>query len=187
MLSGNPFDFVPLNTNNPWSVPINRRQFLATGLATPFVAANRLQRDGGDDLLPVPMNRCVIVTGDGDRLSMVRRFAQHYEHSEDWVGMFPNDTSPWSCKLVRGVRGHRVKDWWLLVSLPENQRPQLTVLHISSEPLNDVGMTGLLVARITFRLHALHRRGVLQDDFNKYHVVRKVNQQILRAMDKMPA
>ena len=186
MLSGNPFDFGRLNTNNPWSVPINRRQFLATGLATPFVSANRLQRDGVEGLFPVPMNRCVIVTGDSDRLSMVRRFAQHYEHSDDWVGMFPNDTSSWSCKLVRGVRGHRVKDWWLLVSLPENQRPQLTVLHVSSEALNDVGMTGLLIARITFRLHALQQCRVFQGNFNKYHVVRKVNQQILRAMDKLP-
>ena len=188
---GTRFDFVPLNTSNPWSIPIRRRQFLVTGLATRLVAAaNNVHQGGVDILFPVSMDRCVVVNGRSDRLSLPRLFTQSYgtpEHSEGWVGMFPDEASPWSCKLVLGVRGYRVQDWWLIVSLHENCRPQLTVLHISSSSPCEVGMTGLLVARITFRLHALQRRGVFHDEFNKYHVVRKVNQQILRAMDKMPA
>lgn len=118
---------------------------------------------------------------------MARRLAQHDEAPErldEWTELLCEGASPtWHCEIVHGVRGRLVWDWWLLFSQSEDYQPHRTVI----QPLSAVSENaGLLAARITYRLHALQRRGVFQCDFNKHRIVQQVNQQILRAMDNRP-
>ncbi len=83
----------------------------------------------------------------------------------------------WHCKIA-----HESEQWWLIISQAEIRQPHLTVIQPpSAVPEN----TGLLAARITFRLHVLQRRG-LPKDFTKRQLVMRVNRQILQAMENMP-
>lgn len=83
----------------------------------------------------------------------------------------------WHCKIA-----HESEHWWLIISQTEIRQPHLTVIQPpSAVPEN----SGLLAARITFRLHVLQRRG-LPKGFNKRQLVLRVNQQIFKAMENLP-
>lgn len=176
--------------NQQQSHPIGRRTFLAMGLAVPLGTLAGSRQADSSGLFPVSMDRCVFVTDDRDRRLMARRLAQCYEAPErldEWATLVCGRGSPtWHCEIVHGVKGHQVQDWWLLISQSEKCKTQLTVIQaLSASPL-EAGLAGLLAARITFRLHALQRRGSFQCDFNRHRIVQRVNQQIVRAMDNMP-
>ena len=173
--------------NQQQSHPIDRRTFLAMGLAVPIGTLADTRQADSPGLFPVSMDRCVVITGVRDRRLMARRLPQYYEAPErldEWATLLSERASPtWHCEIAHGVRGHLVRDWWLLVSQSANCLPHLTVIQPSSAVSANAG---LLAARVTHRLHALQRRGSFQSDFNRYRIVQRVNQQILRAMDNMP-
>ena len=173
--------------NQQQSHPIDRRTFLAMGLAVPIGTLADTRQADFSGLFPVSMDRCVVITGVRDRRLMARRLAQYYEAPErldEWATLLSERASPtWHCEIAHGVRGHLVRDWWLLVSQSANCQPHLTVIQPSSAVSANAG---LLAARVTHRLHALQRRGSFQSDFNRYRIVQRVNQQIVRAMDNMP-
>ena len=176
--------------NQQQSHPIDRRTFLAMGLAVPIGTLADTRQADSPGLFPVSMDRCVVITGVRDRRLMTRRLAQYYEAPErldEWATLLSERASPtWHCEIAHGVRGHLVRDWWLLVSQSANCKTQLTVIQaLSASPL-EADLAGLLAARVTHRLHALQRRGSFQGDFNRYRIVQRVNQQIVRAMDNMP-
>jgi len=77
-------------------------------------------------------------------------------------------------------------NWWLLISLSEGCQTQLTLIQPSSALPQSSGLSGLLAARIRFRLYLLQRRGVFAGEFNKRRIVQQVNHQILNAMKKLP-
>ena len=157
------------------------------GLAVPIGTLADTRQADSPGLFPVSMDRCVVITGVRDRRLMARRLAQYYEAPErldEWATLLSERASPtWHCEIAHGVRGHLVRDWWLLVSQSANCQSHLTVIQPSSAVSANAG---LLAARVTYRLHALQRRGSFQSDFNRYRIVQRVNQQILRAMDNMP-
>ena len=181
-----PFSFRDYRLTNPVTNPIDRRTFLALGIGT--LAGS--QEADSPGLFPVSMDRCVVLSDDQDRQFMARQFSQIYktpERLDEWADLFrPRETPTWNCKIVLGVTGCLVRDWWLLVAQSESGQFGLTVLHVSSEPREEADLSGLLAARITFRLHVLQRRGALQGGFDKLHIVQRVNQQILMAMKTMP-
>ena len=156
------------------------------GLAAPIGSLSPSRQDDPLGFFPVSMDRCVLVTQGRQRLCMARRY-ETLERPVDWAESFCERGSPtWHCKIVPGVRGHLVQDWWLLISQSEKFQPRLTVIQPSSALPKDSGLSGLLAARITFRLHVLQRRGLFQGDFNKRRIVQVVNQQILGAMNNLP-
>ena len=174
--------------NQQQSNLIDRRTFLAMGLAAPIETLSARGRGNSPTLFPVSMDRCVVATEGRDIPFMARRLAHCYEapkRLDESTELLCERASPiWHCEIVHGVSGHLMRDWWLLVSKSEDSQPHLAVIQPSSAvPEN----AGLLAARITFRLHVLQRRRVFQGDFNKHQIVRRVNQQILRAMDNMPS
>lgn len=62
----------------------------------------------------------------------------------------------------------------------------LTVIQPSSSLQWNPGLTGLLAARITFRLQILKCRGLLRRACDKRRIVEIVNRQILLAMENLP-
>ena len=159
----------------PQTIPISRRTCLSLGLAAPIGTLSASGHVSSAGLFPVAMQRCIVVTTG--RL-VLRRFDAP-EVSQGWADFVCGPQSPtWHCKV-----DHEGEHWWLIISQSANCQPHLTVIQPSSAvPAN----AGLLAARVTHRLHALQRHGSFQSDFNRYRIVQRVNQQIVRAMDNMP-
>jgi hypothetical protein len=79
-----------------------------------------------------------------------------------------------------------LSQWWLQILHSEGSGPHLTVIQPSSSLPWNPGLTGLLAARITFRLQILQRRGLLRMASDKRRIVQIVNRQILLAMENLP-
>ena len=160
MLSGNPFLYGGcLGQSNH---PINRRSFLALGLAVPLGTPPVFLQSDSRRFFPISMDRCAVVS---ER---------------------PNSSPMWHCQVRLGTQGDLIRDWWLLISPSEGCQHQLTVIQPPSVLPQNPGLVGLLAARITFRLHALQRRGTFRGEFNKHQIVQQVNRQILKAMKNLP-
>ena len=151
------------------SIRISRRTLSSLAMAAPIAALPPNHRKRLQGLLPVSMDRCVVVNN-----------SQHSQGVDDHLDSGSDTLSPtWHCEIAQ----HTVRDWWLIISVSENHQPYLTVIQpLSAVPEN----AELLAARITFRLHSLQRRGLFERGFNKHRIVPMVNQQIRRAMKNMP-
>lgn len=169
MLSGTSFFLEDFNLGHQLHA-INRRTFLSLGLSVPFLARSGSDQDHQS---PISMSRCLLLTDDCDSIQRVV--------AEDKSPLIYESRS-WHCEIVNGDL--LIKDWWLLVVKQQNAEAMLKVLQPSSAiPAN----AQFLAARITFRLHALQRRGFNVRSSNKRQLVTVVNQQICKAMKNMPA
>jgi hypothetical protein len=169
MLSGTSFFLEDLNLGHQLHA-INRRTFLSLGLSVPFLARSGSDQDHQS---PISMSRCLLLT---DGCDFTRRVV-----AED-KSPFLHESRSWHCEIVTGE--FPMKDWWLLVVQQQNAEAMLKVLQPSSAiPAN----AQFLAARITFRLHALQRRGFDVKSSNKRQLVGVVNQLICKAMKNMPA
>ena len=92
----------------------------------------------------------------------------------------------WCCQIGGESQCDLMPGWWLLVSQSEGSQSHLRVIQPISAVPQYPGLSGLLAARITFRLQALQRRGTLRGEFNKRRIVQLVNRQILKAMENLP-
>ena len=90
------------------------------------------------------------------------------------------------CEIANESHGDLVQDWWLLISQSKGCEPSLTVIQPLSALPNNSGLTGLLTARITFRLHVLQRRGEFLGEIDRGRIVQRVNQQIQQVMKSLP-
>ena len=150
---------------NQQSLPINRRCFLAMGLAVPFGALPACHQPRSLGLFPISMDRCVVV------FHQVQR-----------------DYPPtWPCQVHFGTLVDQFADWWLVIRHFEGYQPALEVVQPSSALLHNSGLSGLLAARITFRLHVLLRRGTFHGEFSQRRIVQQVNRQILKSMENLPS
>ena len=92
----------------------------------------------------------------------------------------------WCCQFGGESQCDLTPGWWLLISQFEGSQPYLRVIQPISALPQHPGLSGLLAARITFRLQVLQRRGTFRQEFNKRRIVQLVNRQILKAMENLP-
>ena len=150
------------------SIRISRRTLSSLAMAAPIAALPPNHRKRLQGLLPVSMDRCVVVNN-----------SQHSQGVDDHLDSGSDTLSPtWHCEIAQ----HPVSHWKLVILSSHSHEPQLTVI----QPTDVHENAGLLAARITFRLHSLQRRGLFERGFNKHRIVPMVNQQIRRAMKNMP-
>ena len=179
--------------DNQQSHSIDRRTFLAMGLAVPFGIRPAFYRRCSPEFFPVSIDRCVVVQQD-----QIANLAKYHRRcspgfvpvSLDRCVVVPQDEicrSPTChCQVRRGTQCDLEPNWWLLISLFEGCLTQLTVIQPISALPQSSGLSGLLAARIRFRLYVLQRRGAFADEFDKRQFVQQVNHQILNAMKSLP-
>ncbi len=92
----------------------------------------------------------------------------------------------WCCQIGGESQCDLMPGWWLLISQFAGRQLHLKVIQPISALPQFPGLSGLLAARITFRLQVLQRRGPLRGEFNKHRIVQLVNRQILKAMENLP-
>lgn len=148
---------------HPLSFSIERRTFLAAGLAIPFVIQPRSHQSGSLAFYPITMSRCLVVMQGHDR-----------------------PVQMWCCQIGGESQCDLTPGWWLLISQFEGSQPHLRVIQPISALPQYPGLSGLLAARITFRLQVLQRRSAFRQELNKRRIVQHVNRQILKAMENLP-
>lgn len=133
------------------------------GVAVPFgtQTSSHLPRSPG--FFPISMDRCVVV-------------------QQERCGSSPT----WQCQVHFGTVFDQMQDWWLIIRQSKGYQPQLEVIQPLAALPHNTGLSGLLAARIRFRLHVLLRSGTYQGEFSQRRIVQQVNDQILKAMKNLP-
>lgn len=147
----------------PQSVSIDRRTFLAEGLSIPFLSGPGFHQCLSSEFNPISMARCVVTPQCGGTPEHI-----------------------WRCQINRAAASNLMPGWWLFISQSDEYPSHLTVIQPIFALPQHPGLSGMLAARITFRLQVLKRRGILHGKFNLLRVVQHVNRQILKAMENLP-
>jgi hypothetical protein len=158
---GTPPLFVEWHLENQRSARIDRRTFTAMRLAVPFEGRPKFHRPCSHGFAPISLDRSIVV-------------------------LDCQESSPvWRCQIGGDPPFDSVSHWWLKIGL-HGRGLHLTVIQPASALPSNPGLSGLLAARITFRLRILQRRGLLQGMSCRHRVVPIVNQLIQRAMEGLP-
>lgn len=160
----------------------NRRTFLATCLAMPIVDLGHflvLSDRSTDEFSPIPLERMVFLTDVHEITILASHLANSYgqpECTEDWTNRLM--ASQAVCLLSPK---NRIREWWFVLVRSDDSFCPMAILATSAE----AGNVGLLMARITFRLHRFSTK-ISKLAGDPPELLRLINRQIIEATKGLP-